>query len=267
MPFADYHVHTPLCRHAQGSPAEYVQAAIAANLDEIGFSDHVPLPGGFDADQRMLLAELPDYVAAVEELGGQFPEIKVRLGLEADFRPGMEEAVAAVLAAHPWDFVLGSVHHIGEWGFDNPRFRDEWDRREIVAVWREYYALVARAAASGLCDVLAHFDLPKVFGHRPGPAALEVELARPALEAVARHGLALEVSTGGLRKPCAEIYPAEAVLREAFALGIPVTLGSDAHQPADVAFGLAQAVALLRRVGYRSYLVYSRRKAHEAALL
>jgi len=273
LSLADYHLHTPLCKHAVGELGEYVAAARAAVLDEVGCADHIPMPPEYDPEQRMEPSELPRYIALVEDVRrrstdlSDLPDLPVRLGLEADFYPGTEEAVREILASHPWDYVLGSVHYIGEWGFDNPRVRDEWKRRDVAVVWREYFELVRRAAESGLFDSLAHFDLVKIFGFRPaGGPEEEVDLARPALEAARAAGIAIEVSTGGLRKPCGEIYPAEAILREALAMGIPVTLGSDAHRPADVAAGFGKAGALLRGGGYKSHLLFERRERREAPL-
>ncbi|MGI8748009.1 MAG: histidinol-phosphatase HisJ family protein, partial [Deinococcus sp.] len=236
--------HTPLCGHASGHPREYARAALEAGLSGVVFTDHIPMPAWYDAPWRMRRDQLDEYVDTVRGVQGEFAgRLTVGLGLEADFHPGTEEYVKEVLTAHPWDYVIGSVHYLGAWGFDNPEFAEEYRRRDLASLYRHYYALVEGAARSGLFDALGHLDLPKKFGHRdpddgsndPRRAALR------ALDTIAGLGLSLDYNTAGTRKPVAEAYPAPDLLREAAARGIAFVLGSDAHRPDEVGHGFAQA--------------------------
>src|SRR5438046_2454012 len=105
----DYHMHTPLCRHAVGEPIEYARAAAAAGLDEICMTCHSPMPEWFDQWPRMTRAELPRYVAMVREAAEEAP-VRLKLGIEADYFPGTESYVEEMLSEWPFEFVLGSVH-------------------------------------------------------------------------------------------------------------------------------------------------------------
>src|SRR5512140_3091982 len=106
---ADYHMHTPLCRHAIGEPGEYAQAALAAGLDEIGFSDHAPMPQDDFDDWRMRASELQAYIEKVERARREFPQLTIRMGLEFDFIPGCESWIRELTARYPWDYLIGSV--------------------------------------------------------------------------------------------------------------------------------------------------------------
>ncbi|MGA7990967.1 MAG: histidinol-phosphatase HisJ family protein, partial [Thermoanaerobaculia bacterium] len=181
----DYHLHTARCGHAGGAMRAYVETALARGLDEIAFTDHIPLyflPGEDpDPTIAMTRAELPGYADEVEALREEFAgRIDVLLGLEADYAEGHEAALREILAAHDWDVVLGSVHWVsGDW-IDAPNSGERHEREGSAALWREYYRLLGKAAATGLFDVLTHFDLPKKFGHR-----MPASLARAEAEAVA----------------------------------------------------------------------------------
>jgi len=192
--------------------------------------------------------------------------LPVRLGIEADYFPGREAAVRAVLDRAPFDFVIGSVHWLGAWGFDLLGVPGLWDGRDVDDAYRAYFATLGRAARSGLFDVMAHPDLIKVMGHRPSPALDLEALYEEAAAAFAAGGAAVEVSTAGLRKPVGELYPAPAFLRACRRRGVPLSLASDAHRPEDVGCDLDQAVALARDCGYREVLTFARRERRAVPL-
>ena len=242
----DSHMHTPLCGHAQGHPREYAQAALDAGLAGIVFTDHIPMPAWYDAAWRMRRDQLSEYVSMVQQVQDEFAgRLWVGLGLEADFHPGTERFVEDVLAAHDWDYVIGSVHYLGAWGFDNPAFQDEYDRRDLGTLYRHYYALIEGAARSGLFDAVGHLDLPKKFGHRDP----DERAALRALDSVAALGLSLDYNTAGERRPVAEAYPSPALLAAAAERGIGLVLGSDAHAPDEVGLGFAAAAERVAAAG------------------
>jgi histidinol-phosphatase (PHP family) len=260
----DSHMHTPLCKHAVGTPAEYVQAARRAGLLGIVVTDHSPMPAWFDPQVRMELEELPFYHATLERVRAEASDFYVGIGLEADFHPGTEYFVQRLLAQYDYDYVIGSVHYIGAWPFDNPRYMAEFEERDLREVYRAYFKLVAQAARTGLFHAIGHLDLPKVMGYRPPQGY--ADLAEEALEVIAGEGLALDVNTAGWRKKAAEIYPSPELLARARALGIPVVLGSDAHRPEDVAHRFADAVQILRAAGYTQAVVFKAGKPVAYAL-
>ncbi len=260
MPFpADYHMHTPLCRHATGEPVEYARQAVALGLPEIGFSDHNPMPEDEFDDWRMRAAQLDEYVTKVTGARGQFPRLNIKLGLEVDYLPGAEDWVRDLANRYPWDYLIGSVHYVSRtWAIDNPAQVSEWRQHEPLEVWKRYFERLTQATASGLFDIIGHVDLCKKFCFYP--AGDRAGLAREFLQEASARGVAIELNTAGLRKDCHEIYPSLEILRMAAGLGVPITFGSDAHAPEEVGLNFRQAVQVARRAGYRSYCRFTRRR-------
>jgi histidinol-phosphatase (PHP family) len=261
---ADTHMHTVLCHHAEGRPLDYARAAFAKGVAGVCVTDHIPAPGGYDASSRMEADEFPAYLESVAEAQRAFPG-RVALGIEADYYPGCESYLPAFLEKARFDFVLGSVHFIGDWGFDNPATLDRWEKADLNAVWDDYLALVGRMVETKWFDALSHFDLPKKFGHRL-PEPLLLEKVKPVLDRIAEAGLAMELNTGGLRKPVKEIYPSLPLLKLMRERGIPILFGSDAHAPAEAGYGFEQAAALAREAGYTTYARFQNRKASSAPI-
>ncbi|MFO7738808.1 MAG: histidinol-phosphatase HisJ family protein [Desulfatiglandaceae bacterium] len=247
----DYHMHTALCKHAEGDPSEYRKTAQRRGIPEICFADHVPSPDGYDPANRMELNQFPRYMQMIRPLqDNQVPH--VLLGIEADYYDGCVEFLGEWLPKQPFDFILGSVHYIEDWGFDNPLELHIWETADVTAVWRRYFELIGRLAGTGLFDTVGHLDLPKKFGHRPRDSAVE-EMAKPALDRIAGAHMGIEINTSGLRRPVAEIYPSPLLLSLAREREIPICFGSDSHRPEDVGADFDKALSLARDVGYTEY--------------
>ncbi|MHB8051132.1 MAG: histidinol-phosphatase HisJ family protein [Coriobacteriia bacterium] len=268
----DCHVHTWRCRHATGTPAEYVRAAAGRGVSVLTFTEHLPLapelamriPGA--GGYAMPEAELSDYISEVAEAAvlGSSLGVEVLCGIEVDAVPIARPYAREMLEAHSFDVVLGSVHFIDDWAFDDPARRDGYNSWSPDELWERYFADVLDAARAGLVDVMAHVDLVKKFGVWPeGPTG---ELYHRTAVALAEAGVAVEINTAGLRKPCREIYPGPGLLRELRNAGVPVTVGSDAHAPDEVGAGAAEARAALRDAGYRSVVVFDGREMREVGL-
>ena len=257
----DYHLHTRLCGHASGDVGDYLENAARKGLREVGFADHLPLyflpPGEKMPGYAMGEEELPLYVELVNSLRDAAP-VRVKLGIEADYVPGFEKKLAALLSAYSFDYVMGSVHFIDGWGFDNPAEIREYGSREIIRVYERYFSLVQQAALTGFFDIMAHPDLIKKFGFRPQAdlTPLYEETARVFKKA----GVCAEVNTAGLRCAAKEIYPSPALLEIFFKNGIPVTFGSDAHSPGLAGKDLEKAFSLVKNAGYREFAVFEGRK-------
>jgi histidinol-phosphatase (PHP family) len=250
MRLPDYHTHTARCGHARGMPAEYVTAAQTAGLLAIGVADHLPLLPEPDPELSMNACELLDYVDEVQELKARFPGF-VLLGIEADYRPETVSDVQALLESQPFDYVVGSVHHLGDWGFDDPRQVERYNSVDIHDVWVEYYERVGEAAESGLFTIIGHLDLVKKFGHR-ATRPLDAELDR-LVRRIARAGVVVEINTAGLHTPAKEAYPSPEILGRLQTAEVPITFGSDAHRPPQVGRDFAHAAALARTAGYDSF--------------
>lgn len=262
----DTHVHTGRCGHAVGGDVEYVEAAIAAGLDAIAFTDHLPMywlgAGQIDPGLAMAMEELPRYVDAVLSLRDRYAgQLEVLLGVEADFIPGHEATLARLLGSYPFDVVLGSVHHLGDFWVDAPSSRPRYEQgeAEVEAIWRRYAELIIEAASSRMFDVLAHLDLPKKYGFRA--AAPFAGLQSEVVGAVAASGCAVELSSAGRRFPAGESYPAPEVVALLASAGVPFVLSSDAHAPELVGEGFAELVAGARAVGIKAVAVFRHRQA------
>ncbi len=246
----DYHMHTPLCKHASGEPVDYARRALAAGFTEIGFSDHSPMARDDFDEWRMFDSQLDEYVGKVHRARREFPQITIRLALEVDYLPGQEEWIRNLATRHPWDYFIGSVHYVSDnWAVDSPYKLSEWKNRDTFEVWSVYFERLTMAAESGLFEIIGHADLPKKFGHRPTRDC--TPLYERFLTAAKKHNCAIELNTAGLRKDCKEIYPSRQILELAFQKGVPITFGSDAHAPEEVGMDFAEAVALAHSVGYK----------------
>jgi histidinol-phosphatase (PHP family) len=260
LPVSDYHMHTPLCGHAVGEPEAYVERAREVGLSEIGFSDHAPLVSGPDPRYTMSYAELPKYQAMMDRVRAKFPDYTIKVGLEADFVPGFEDKTQAILDAYPYDYVIGSVHFIENWAFDDPDPPQnlKWKEKDVDTVYRDYYRLLRGAAKSGLFDIMGHVDLVKKFGHRPaGNLRTEVEETARTFR---KSGVTVEINTSGLRKPVKEIYPSLDVLKVYRSQDVPITFSSDSHDPGDVGRDFDKAAELARAAGYTEYRLFRGRK-------
>ncbi len=249
----DLHNHTTRCNHAEGTIDEYVQKAIALGIDIYGFSEHAPMD--FDEGYRLSFEEMTDYENDILIAKEKYKDdIDILLGYEVDWLPGhMDERVLNAKV----DYLIGSVHFIDKWSFDNPEFIGGWKERDIDEIWQAYFEATEAMAKSGYFDIAGHLDLIKVFKYLP---TQDVRLlAQKSLEAIKKSGMVLELNAAGLRKPVGEIYPSRALLEEAYALDIPVTFGSDAHSPEQVGFGYEEAVALAKEVGYSRAVTFKGR--------
>lgn len=265
----DYHTHlrpdepdTPAERYFTATNAErYRTVAAERGIAELGVSEHIyRFTAALDVWQHPLWRDnahddLDRYCEFVRE------HTDLRLGIEADFIPGREDRMAELLEAREWDYVVGSVHFLGEHAVDYELY-DVWTRGTSAdKVWATYFEWLGEAARSGLFDILAHPDLVKVWGgERPRPDGDLRRFYDRAMDGIAESGIAVEVSTAGLRKPVAEIYPDRAFLEMLADAGNPIALSSDAHRPDHLGHGYEHALELLADVGIGELCVFERRE-------
>jgi len=242
----DLHNHTPLCNHATGSPREYVLEAIKNKIDIFGFSDHAPM--NFDKKYRMSFNDMQNYEQEILNLKDEFREqIDIRLGYEVDYLPGFIDKL--VLEANV-DYLIGSVHFIDKWGFDNPEFIGEYKNKNIDDIWQEYFDAIKEMANSGKFQIVGHLDLIKVFNFLPKK---DIRLiAKDAISAIKKANMAVEINTAGFRKPAKEAYPSKLLLQMCYELDIPITFGSDAHKIEQIGYKYQDAVAFAKEIGYKS---------------
>lgn len=248
-------MHTPLCRHAKGSPVDYARVARERGLKGIIVTDHNPLPDGFARSSRMYMEQFDEYLDMVAEAAETMAGVvDVRLGLEADFVPGMEGFIERQLASADFNYVLGSVHpQLAE-------YRDKNFTGDVLDFQRGYFDQLVMAAETGLYDSLSHPDLVKnIF-----PDAWDYRLVQDhvlrALDRIAATGIAMELNTSGLNKAIAEMNPNPSMLSAMRERGIPVVVGADAHVPERVADRYPQAYRLLEEAGYSEVSLFLNRE-------
>ncbi|MEA1919646.1 MAG: histidinol-phosphatase [Campylobacterota bacterium] len=250
----DLHNHTTLCNHATGSVEEYVLKAIEQKIDVFGFSDHAPMD--FDPKYRMSFEQMRIYKESVYHVKHKYADqIEVLFAYEVDYLPGhMDDRILNADV----DYLIGSVHFLGDWGFDNPEFIGRYEHKDIDHIWQEYFKLIEAMAKSKQFDIVGHLDLIKVFKFLPNRPVTEIALA--ALQAIKDSDMVLEINVAGYRKPIAEAYPSQELLELAFRLDIPITFSSDAHSPDQVGLFRSEAEAFAKSLGYTQCAIYRSRK-------
>jgi histidinol-phosphatase (PHP family) len=253
----DSHMHTPLCKHAVGEPAEYAATAVAGQLRGIIFTCHNPLPRGISASVRMTEAQWPQYLAGVQAARQEFAgRLDVRLGLECDYMPGfeLEHFLRQQAECEPFDYLLGSIH---------PHIRDykqvHW-AGDPVAYQKLYFEHLALTAELGLYDCLAHPDLVKNVTAEHWRVDRIIDHICRCLDRIAAAGTAMELNTSGYNKTIAEQNPARPILQAMAERHIPVVLGSDSHEPGRVGERFADGLRLLQQIGFTHVSHYLARR-------
>lgn len=256
--FFDSHMHTPLCKHAEGHPILYMEHGVAQGLAGIIMTCHSPMPNGFSSRVRMSPEQFNEYVALVREAADAAPEgFEVLLGLESDFFPGMGDWLRELHDRADFHYILGSVHwHIGE-------YMDAFWRGDPFAFQKQYFEHLAESAETGLFDCLAHPDLIK----NASPVDWDLKRIRPwiekALDRIAATGVAMEINTSGLNKSYPEMNPGPEMLALMAERKIPVVIGSDSHTPTRVGEGFTEALEAMQAAGYDSVSLFRGRQRRE----
>lgn len=259
--FFDSHMHTPLCKHAEGHPVQYMEHGVAQGLAGIIMTCHSPMPNGFSSRVRMSPEQFNEYVRLVDEAAEAAPDgFEVLLGLESDFFPGMEGWLRELHGRADFHYILGSVHwHIGE-------YMDAFWHGDPFAFQKQYFEHLAESAETGLFDALAHPDLVK----NASPVDWDFERIRPwieqSLDRIAATGVAMEINTSGLNKSFPEMNPGPGMLSLMAERNIPVVIGSDSHTPTRVGEGFAEALEAMATAGYESVSLFRERRRREVPL-
>lgn len=260
---ADTHLHT-CYSHGAHTPWEMLVSAKNKGLKLIGFSEHSPRPLGFDyihEYREQLTRFLPQYVTQILELKQKSNNCRVLLGLEMDWLEGQIDFIKRAITAYPYDYLTGSVHFLGDWGFDDGR--EPWlnaSQEQCEALYEHYFHNWKNMLASGLFQIAAHPDLIKIFSVEQ----FHIWLAKPQARALIHDclltlrnsGMAMEISSAGLRKACAEIYPAPEIMEIASSLHLPVSFASDAHCMGDIGRDFDKLAAYAKSFGFERQTVF-----------
>ncbi len=259
--YYDSHMHTPLCKHAFGQPTAYGRMAMRRGLKGIIMTCHSPMPDGFSSSVRMDPEEFPDYVdlveSAAEQLDGQ---IEIKLGLESDWFPGMDDWLRELHGRADFHFILGSVHPF------LPEYKDRFYDGDSVAFQRGYFGHLADAAETGLFDCLSHPDIIKVMVAAHWDFRLVESAVAAALDRIAATGVAMELNTSGINKAYPEMNPGPEMLAMIAERGIPVVVNSDSHRPERVGADFGAAMAMLEEAGFVNMNFFDQRQRREVAI-
>lgn len=250
----DLHNHTPLCNHAVGEIDDYIEAAIKSGTKYFGFSDHAAMD--FDPKYRMDFSDMNSYEKDVLDAKEKYKDkIEILLGYEVDYLKGhMDERVLNADV----DYLIGSVHFLEGWGFDNPEYIRRYKDQDIDEIWQKYFDTIEEMANSKLFDIVGHLDLIKVFKFMPNKNINE--MAQNALKAIKKADMVLELNVAGYRKPIGEAYPSPSLLKQAYRLGIPITFASDAHKPEQVSMFNNEVIKMAKEAGYTECALFKNRK-------
>ena len=254
----DYHIHTKLCKHAHGEIKAYVEEAIKLGLTEIVFTDHIPLPDEFDLAHRMSLQELDVYAIWIDELRSAYPEITIKFGIEADYYEGFEEFTDKILSKYDFDVVIMSIHFLRHWPEGNWVFNYHFPDRPITDIYNDYLSTLIQGIGTGLFDIVGHADIIK--SKENSFIARVPEKVNQLLEAIKDQNMVIEINTSGYRKEINQPYPGLDWLEILKKLEVPLTIGSDAHAPEQVALNFKNVLTAIRESGISTLYTFDKRK-------
>ena len=250
----DLHNHTTLCNHAEGTMEEYIRQAIAKGINTFGFSDHAPM--NFDQAWRMKFSEMESYEKDVVHLKEKYRnDITILMAYEVDF---LEGYIDENVLKRPVDYFIGSVHYLGNWGFDNPEYIGGYHNQDIDEIWERYFNAIEQLANSRLFDIVGHLDLIKVFKFLPKKDVKS--LALPAIKAIKKADMAVELNAAGYRKPIQEPYPSHPLMELLAEHDIPITFGSDAHSIEQVGYMQTELRQYASNYGYKKCATFEKRE-------
>jgi histidinol-phosphatase (PHP family) len=251
----DLHNHTYLCNHAEGELFQFVERAIEKGIKIFGFSDHAPM--SFDPNFRMKFSEIELYFQLIDEVREKYKgKIEILKAFEVDYLPKYHDN--RVLKSNV-DYLIGSIHFLDGWGFDNPEFIGRYESEDIDSLWKLYFSEITNMANSNLFDIVGHIDLMKVFKFLPIENRIE-DLAEESLKAIKKSGMAIEINGSGFRKPIGEAYPSETILKMVYDMKIPITTSSDAHYVEQVGMFKNEINNLLSQIGFKEVAVFRNRE-------
>ncbi len=257
----DLHLHTSRCCHASGTMEEYVEEARRKGLKIIGFADHFPL-GLLGYEPRVQVTmeprELVRYIEEVRRLNGENGDLTIRIGIEVDYIPGLEDKTRDLLSFYPFDYVIGSLHFMEGWDFTHPKYAEDYRNKNLGELYEQFFDLTAQLCRSKLFDIIGHIDVIKKFGFRP-ESDLEPFWRRIA-KLLKENNLCTEINTAGKDAPVGEFYPDRRFLEICREEEVPVTIGSDAHAPEQVGRYLPEAIEALKKAGYGEVALFELRE-------
>lgn len=266
----DYHNHLERGTLTLDYLKKFTDAAKEKGIEHFGISEHAYhfyqtadiLQNPWVNERRYY--DMEDYVKLFHHAWDN--GIDVKMSIEMDYTPGKHSEMEKFIKQYEFDYVIGSIHWIDDFGIDLAEYRTEWDKRDLYEIYEKYFDQVITLAQSNLFDIVGHLDLVKIFKYVPENEEFLLEQYDRATSALAESKTCVEISTAGLRKPVGELYPDPRLLKMCFQKGIPIVLSSDAHVPEHVGADFDQAVRLAKETGYKTIMTFSKGERKEYPL-
>jgi histidinol-phosphatase (PHP family) len=266
----DYHNHLERGTLSLDYLKQFTEQAAAKGIEHFGISEHAyhfyqtkNILSNPWVDERRYY-DMGDYVNLFHQAWDA--SIDVKMSIEMDYTPDKHKEMETFISNYDFDYVIGSIHWVGDFGIDLAEYRKEWDRRDLKEVYTRYFDQVVTLAQSNLFDIIGHLDLVKIFKYIPNDEEFLLEQYERATDALSRSKTAVEISTAGLRKPIGQLYPDSRLLQLCFDKNIPIVLSSDAHVPEDVGKDFDKAVDLAKAVGYETIMTFSKGERKEVPI-
>lgn len=266
----DYHSHLEKGTLTIDYLKQFVDNAREKGIQEFGISEHayhfyetkniVSKPW---MEERRYY-KMDDYVNLFKQADQR--GMDVRMSIEMDYTPGRHDEMAAFIKSYPFDYVIGSVHWVDDFGIDLAEYRKEWDRRDLHETYRAYYDQIVTLAESNLFDIVGHLDLVKIFNYVPKDQEFLLEQYDRVTDALSRSKTCVEISSAGLRKPVGRLYPEPELLSLCYKKGIPIVLSSDAHEPHQVGENYEASIQLAKETGYTKLMTFKGGERKEVEL-
>lgn len=264
MMLTDYHTHTERGPYTVEWLTHFLDTAKARGIEEYGVSEHAYrfkqtahlLDNPWTRERRT--EDLDEYFGMIQ--AARKAGYHVKFGIELDYIPGTETDLEAFIRSYPFDYVIGSVHWLGDFGFDLTEMKGQWEKRDVKRTYDEYFSILTQMVESQLFDFVGHPDVIKVFGYEPEDEVFLQNWYEKMAESFAHNHSIIELSTAGLRKPVGKLYPAPKFLEACYQQGIPIVINSDAHRPEDVGADYDQAITLANTVGYKELVTFNQRQ-------
>ena len=236
---ANYHTHTWRCNHASGEDEAYVQNALEAGVEILGFSDHTPyfFSGDHYSRFRMRPELFGGYCRSVESLKKDYAgKVEIHLGVEAEYYPAFFPKLLPYLQENGVEYLILGQHftHNEIDGVYSGHATADTD------VLKTYCRQVMDAMNTGLFTYVAHPDLLNYVGDKTWYQHCMIQLVKEAKSC----NVPLELNLLGIRED--RNYPNRDFWELVAEENAPVILGVDAHDPADFQNTLAEEKALSR---------------------
>ncbi|MEM1554561.1 MAG: histidinol-phosphatase [Thermoproteota archaeon] len=258
----NYHIHT-VFSDGSSSIRDYCEIAIQKGFEEIAFTDHLTVfPDGSADPHSLNTISIEDYVKEIKSISLEYEgRLIIRLGVEVDYIPGSENIIEKILEGYDFDLVIGSVHFIDNVCIDSLKHRNLVENmiREngFDSLYSKYLKLVSKAVETGFFNIIGHIDIVRIWGFNPADGLKDEQ---KVLEFIKEKGVCLEVSSRGLRQPVSSIYPSLRILKRAYELGIPVTIGTDAHSVEEIDYAYDFLIEYVKSVGYSHITLFDKRR-------